>query len=200
MPELPDCMYTKERKPHRSFSHNETLYRRVSNYIWGDDDIELDSIQFPDMSVTRSRFGLPASARWEGLTYLAWGVLGFKVTEITVRHHERKFGKSKYGVWRYFAGFFDLMTVLFLTRFTQRPLHLFGIIGLGSFMVGFLINLYLTIQKYVYKAGIGDRPLLFLGILLIILGFQFFSLGFLAEMITSQKSGDTNYIIMKTYD
>ena len=119
---------------------------------------------------------------------------GFTVTEIPVAHHKRKYGKTKYGLWRYFAGLFDLLTVLFLTRYTTRPLHLFGIIGLVSFLLGFFVNLYLTFVKYVLGQGIGNRPLLFLGVLLIILGLQFFSLGFLAEMVTSIRSRENNYI------
>ncbi|MFC1554819.1 glycosyltransferase family 2 protein [candidate division KSB1 bacterium] len=123
--------------------------------------------------------------------------LGFKVTEIEVTHHARKYGRSKYGLWRFFSGFFDLLTVLFLTRFTHRPLHLFGIIGLCFFFLGVVINLYLTIQKYYYGIGLGDRPLLFLGVLLIIVGFQSFSMGFLAEMITKEKKSEDNYIIKR---
>ena len=125
---------------------------------------------------------------------------GFNVTELPVMHHKRKYGKTKYGLWRYFAGLFDLLTVLFLTRYTTRPLHLFGFIGLGSFTLGFFINLYLTIEKYFFGQGIGNRPLLFLGILLIILGFQFFSLGFLAEMITNIRSKDNHYIVKQIYE
>jgi len=120
---------------------------------------------------------------------------GFKVTEIPVTHHPRKFGKTKYGMWRFFSGFFDLLTVIFLTRFTRSPLHLFGIAGFIFVVAGFLINLYLTIIKYFYHEGIGQRPLLFLGILLMIVGFQFFSLGFLGEMLANMKNQDKNYII-----
>jgi len=125
--------------------------------------------------------------------------LGFKVTEIPVAHHPRRFGKTKYGLWRYFAGFFDLFTVLILTKFTRNPLHLFGIAGLAFFIAGFIINLYLTILKYFYGVGIGNRPLLFLGILLIILGFQCFSLGFLGEMIANLKNQEKQYIIKNEF-
>ena len=125
---------------------------------------------------------------------------GFKVTEIEVTHHNRRYGKTKYGSWRFFAGFFDLLTVLFLTKYTSKPLHLFGIIGLISFSLGILINMYLTVLKYFYAEGIGNRPLLFLGILLILVGFQFVSLGFIAEMISSFSNKDKKYIIRKSYD
>ncbi len=126
--------------------------------------------------------------------------LGFRVTEMIVQHHQRKHGESKYGIWRYFAGFFDLLTVMFLTRFTTRPLHLFGSMGLMLFIVGIIINLYLTTLKYFYGEGIGDRPLLFLGILLILVGFQVFSLGLLAEMITKLRSKDDSTVIKENYD
>jgi len=126
--------------------------------------------------------------------------IGFKVTEVVVTHHQRKYGKTKYGFWRFFAGFFDLLTVLYLTKFTTRPLHLFGLIGLVSFLAGFFINLHLTIRKYFYHEGVGNRPLLFLGILLILIGIQCFTLGLLAEMITNIRSKDNKYIIKNIYD
>lgn len=125
---------------------------------------------------------------------------GFKVTEMEVTHHQRRYGTTKYGAWRFFAGFFDLLTVLFLTKYTSKPLHLFGIIGLASFVLGVVINMYLTVLKYFYAEGIGNRPLLFLGILLMLVGFQFFSLGFLAEMISSFGNKDKKYIIRKSYE
>lgn len=116
---------------------------------------------------------IPALAHWKG----------FRVTEIPVRHHPRRFGRSKFGPWRFFAGLLDLFTILFLTRFKRKPLHLFGFIGLGCLAAGALINLYLT---WLWLGGepIGRRPLLQLGILLMVMGIQFVSLGLLGEMIT----------------
>ena len=117
---------------------------------------------------------IPALAAYEG----------YKVGEVEVLHHPRKFGKSKYGISRFFYGFFDLLTVMFVSKYTHRPLHLFGIVGLLFFAVGVGIDLYLTIYWF-QGAGIGNRPLLFLGILLIILGIQFTSIGLLGEMIVN---------------
>ncbi|MBI4302374.1 MAG: glycosyltransferase family 2 protein [Chloroflexi bacterium] len=112
---------------------------------------------------------------------------GFRVGEIGVTHHPRNFGKSKFGAWRFLAGFLDLFTVLFLTRFRWKPLHLFGSVGFIFFLVGVLINVYLT---YLWFGGerIGTRPLLQLGVLLMVVGVQFLSLGLLGEMITSSTA------------
>ncbi len=113
----------------------------------------------------------------------AWN--GFSVTEVPVKHHPRKYGRSKFGWERFFKGFFDFLTVLFLTRFKYRPLHLFGGIGLLFSLLGTIILLYLSVLWVGGVRPIGNRPLFFLGILLVIVGIQFFSTGFIADMIVS---------------
>jgi glycosyltransferase involved in cell wall biosynthesis len=117
---------------------------------------------------------------------------GFKIKEVAVKHHPRKYGKSKYGIERYLRGFFDLLTVLFLTNFRMRPLHLFGSFGLVAILIGFCIDLYLMVLWFLGHGPIGDRPLLTLGTTLITVGIQFFISGLLAEMILSlhAKSDD----------
>lgn len=123
---------------------------------------------------------------------------GFRVTEITVDHRPRIHGKSKYGWERYTRGLLDLMTVLFLTRYTRKPLHLFGSIGLVSMFFGVGVNMYLAIQWLMGRA-IGHRPLLSLGILLMMLGVQFISTGLLGEMLArSQKHDDSSFIARRT--
>jgi glycosyltransferase involved in cell wall biosynthesis len=112
---------------------------------------------------------------------------GFKVTEIPVEHRPREFGRSKYGVERYLRGFLDLLTVKLLTSFTHSPLYLFGRIGSTFSIIGFLIGLYLTIMKYAFHQPLYNRPLLFLSILLIMVGLQFFSIGLLGELIVNQS-------------
>lgn len=109
---------------------------------------------------------------------------GFRIGEVEVLHHPRRYGKTKYGLARFFYGFFDILTVIFVTKYTHRPLHLFGFVGLFIFFLGFGVNSYLTIIWF-YGVGIGQRPLLFLGILLTILGIQFISIGLLGEMIVN---------------
>ena len=110
---------------------------------------------------------------------------GYRITEVQVLHHPRRFGKSKYGLERILRGFFDMLTVFFLTRYLKRPLHFFGAIGLGCFFAGIGINTYLAFVWFI-RGGIGFRPLLMLGILLMILGANFFSVGLLGEMFTNR--------------
>lgn len=110
---------------------------------------------------------------------------GFRITEIPVQHHKRKFGKSKYGPGRLLSGGLDLMTVLFLTRYSRKPLHFFGSIGMSMITLGFAINVVLTIQWFQGLGPLSERPLLLLGILLIVVGFQLLTLGLLAELLVS---------------
>ena len=109
--------------------------------------------------------------------------MGFKVTEIQVEHHARPYGKSKYGVKRFYRGFFDFMTIIFLTKYLKRPMHLFGWFGMFFSITGFVICSYLSILWFLGEP-IGHRPLLVLGILLILVGCQFISTGLIAEMMT----------------
>jgi glycosyltransferase involved in cell wall biosynthesis len=119
---------------------------------------------------------IPAFAAWEG----------FRVAEVPVKHHARKFGRSRYGLERILRGFFDLLSVMFLTRYSRKPMHLFGLIGLLLATIGFLTEGYLTVLWFMGHK-IGDRPLLLLGALEIILGIQFFSMGFIGEFLTYQN-------------
>jgi len=110
---------------------------------------------------------------------------GFRATELPVNHRPREHGRSRYGVERYVRGFLDLLTVSFIGRYRHRPLHLFGGLGLVLGAIGFVVLAYLTVLKALGHA-IGDRPLLTLGVLLVVVGLQFFSLGLISEMLTSQ--------------
>ena len=107
---------------------------------------------------------------------------GFRITEIVVHHNKRQFGKSKYGFERYLRGLFDSLTVAFLGKYYDRPMHLFGKGGLICGIAGFVICAYLVVLKCMGQA-IGGRPLLMLGVLLIILGVQMFSIGFIGDMM-----------------
>jgi glycosyltransferase involved in cell wall biosynthesis len=123
---------------------------------------------------------IPALADWNG----------FKIAEIKIRHHPRQSGTSKYGFSRLIKGLLDLITVKFLTSYASRPLHVFGVPGIISFLAGTVIGLYLILLKYLENAPLGERPLLMLAVLLIVLGFQFVSLGLLGEMIAFRNIQD----------
>jgi len=109
---------------------------------------------------------------------------GYRVAELPVNHRPREHGRSRYGLERYLRGFLDLLTVSFMGRYRHRPLHLFGGLGLLLGGLGVAILAYLTVVKLTGHA-IGQRPLLTLGVLLVVVGMQFFTLGLISEMITS---------------
>ena len=109
---------------------------------------------------------------------------GFRIAELPVNHRPRGHGRSRYGLERYLRGFLDLLTVSFIGRYRHRPLHLFGGLGLTLSVAGTGILVYLTIDKLLGHA-IGQRPLLILGVLLVVVGLQVFSLGLITELITS---------------
>jgi len=115
---------------------------------------------------------IPVLAYWQG----------FSVAEVPVVHRPRRFGQSKYGWPRMMRGFFDFLVVLFLTHYLQRPLQLFGTLGAISFLIGFILGLYLTYLR-LFGPGIGWRPALFLDLLTIVVGVQLISIGLLGEML-----------------
>ncbi|HEY6585129.1 MAG TPA: glycosyltransferase family 2 protein [Gaiellaceae bacterium] len=123
---------------------------------------------------------------------------GYRVAELPVNHRPREHGRSRYGMERYLRGFLDFLTVWFMGRYRNRPLHLFGTLGLAMGAIGTVVLVYLTVLKLSGEA-IGHRPLLTLGVLLVVVGLQFFSLGLLSELITSHHeertgSADDQYV------
>ena len=108
---------------------------------------------------------------------------GARITEIPVRHHARRFGSSKYGIWRTFRVLMDLLTILFMKKFLTRPMHVFGLLGLISMVSGTAIGIYLTFVKLALGEMIGNRPLLILAVLLLVTGVQLFCFGLLAELL-----------------
>lgn len=123
---------------------------------------------------------------------------GFKVTEIVVKHHPRKYGKTKFGLSRFIYGFLDLLTVLVTAKYMKRPLHFFGSIGTLLLFVGFLVDLYLAIHWFMGDKNLSNRPLLIFGVALIIVGVQFISLGLIGELIIKynvMNQKNSNYSI-----
>jgi len=128
---------------------------------------------------------IPVLAHWQG----------FRVGEKIVKHHPRKYGKTKFGASRFAAGLFDLFTIVFLNKFRKRPLHLFGSFGLISFLVGLVMNLVLAYQRIFADKYLSNRPLLFLAVMLVIVGVQFISIGLLGEMITETQKRQDDYSV-----
>jgi len=124
--------------------------------------------------------------------------MGFNVGEISVAHHRRPFGKSKYGIKRFFHGFFDFLTVIFLTKYLKRPMHFFGLFGGLLALTGFLVCSYLSIL-WCLGETIGNRPLLILGVLLMLVGGQLFSTGLIAEMITYGQQQQKSSSIVESF-
>ncbi|MCX8011751.1 MAG: glycosyltransferase family 2 protein [Desulfobacterota bacterium] len=112
---------------------------------------------------------------------------GYKVTEIKVENYPRQFGFSKYGVSRFFDGLMDLMTIIFISRYRTSPLHFFGIPGLLFFFFGLFIDLFLVLRGLLITGRIGHTALLIMGVMLIVVGIQFISLGLLGELIITGR-------------
>jgi len=131
---------------------------------------------------------MPVLAKQAGFT---------KITEKVVTHRARKYGITKFGLSRFVNGYLDLMTVLFITKFSKSPMHFFGAWGTLSFLMGFGVLFYLSIAKLVYNQyQMTQRPLFFLGLLLIIFGSQLFLTGFLGDLV-SRSSGDRNHYLVE---
>jgi glycosyltransferase involved in cell wall biosynthesis len=120
---------------------------------------------------------------------------GFIVSEIPVTHHARRYGKTKFGISRFFKGFIDLVTVIFSTRYIKRPMHFFGFFGALAFLIGLVVNGYLAYEWKFNHQALSNRPMLFLGMLLIIVGVQLFSVGLLGEMLVHNTMDEKEYII-----
>jgi len=108
---------------------------------------------------------------------------GFKVTEIEVKNNKRRFGKSKFGPGKLIGGIFDTLTAYFIYRFSEKPLHFFGYVGSAIFLLGTAILVYLTFERIFYNVLLYRRPILFLGVLLVIVGLQIVMTGIIGELI-----------------
>jgi glycosyltransferase involved in cell wall biosynthesis len=134
---------------------------------------------------------VPVMAHWRG----------YSITEIKVRHHPRKYGVSKFGARRFGRGLIDLINVLFLTTFLRTPLRFFGPLGFWTFFIGALIDTFVVIRSFVSHEPIHNQPLLFVGILLMIIGVNFFMTGLQSEMIRHYAfRSDEEYSIRQELD
>jgi len=127
---------------------------------------------------------MPVLAKWQGYT----------ITELPVQHQRRRYGKTKYGISRFFKGFIDLITVSFSTRYIKRPLHFFGFFGALAFLIGLGVLGYLSVL-WIQGQPLSNRPMLFLGMLLIIVGVQLFAVGLLGELLVYNSMDEKEYVI-----
>jgi len=126
---------------------------------------------------------IPLLAYWDGYR---------NIGEKQVKHHPRKHGKSKFGLSRFINGFLDLLTLMFINFYLQRPMHFFGTLGSAFLISGSAITIYLVIMRLFYNQFLAGRPLLLFGILLILLGIQFFTIGLFGEMISRNRADSRN--------
>jgi len=179
------CGWKRERRDPWTKRLPSKLFNRVTGFLSGVrlhdfntglKAYRLDVVQTVNIYGELHRF-VPVLAAWEG----------FRVGEIAVRHHPRKYGQSKFGAKRFLHGFFDLVTVMFLTRRGRSPLYFFGAIALVFFLGGLAIDGTFLV-RWMLGEGMRVRPLLLLGIGLIIVGIQIGSMGLLAEMLSSWRA------------
>lgn len=126
---------------------------------------------------------IPLLAFWDGYK---------KIGEKVVKHHPRKFGESKFGLSRFINGFLDLITLIFINRYLQKPMHFFGTVGVLCLIIGGVITTYLAVMRLFYDQYLTNRPILLFGILFIVLGVQFFTIGLFGEMLYKNKNGQTS--------
>lgn len=136
---------------------------------------------------------IPAVASW----------MGIKVAEVPVHHHSRKFGKSKYGISRTIRVILDIITIKYLLSYSQRPIQIFGLVGLFTAFIGFILTAYLIIMRIFFRVPLSDRPLFILSIFMIFIGIQLITMGILAELIMRtyhEASGKPTYAIREIID
>jgi len=134
---------------------------------------------------------IPAIASW----------MGVSVAEVPVRHHSRKYGKSKYGISRTIKVTLDIITVKFFLSYSQKPIQIFGLLGLFSSTIGFILTVYLIIMRVFFKVPLSDRPLFILSIFMIFIGIQLITMGLLAEIlmrIHHEVGKEATYTIRET--
>lgn len=139
---------------------------------------------------------IPVIAKWAGFT---------KITEKVVEHRERKFGRTKFGLERFINGFLDLLSITFVSRFRQKPMHFFGTWGTLSFVIGFLFTLKLFwdkmnslyFERMPLKRDITEQPLFYLALVAVVIGVQLFVTGFLAEMFAMQSLSKRDYLVIE---
>jgi glycosyltransferase involved in cell wall biosynthesis len=123
---------------------------------------------------------------------------GFRLGEVEIQHVPRAHGRSRYGIERFFGGFFSLLTVILMTRYTNKPLHFFGVLGLSLAALGAAIDSYLIVLRILFNQWLSNRPLLIIGTMFVIVGMQLILFGLLAEMVAFSYRRESDYSIVET--
>ena len=181
----------EKRLPSKLFNHITSLVTgiKLNDFNCGFKAYRREVVEELNIYGDLHRF-IPALAYWKG----------FRVCEIPVQHHPRKFGESKYGWKRYYQGFLDLFTVILLTRFIRRPIYLFGLTGLFIGGLGLGILLFITFLQFLHGSILGHKPLSYLGVLSFLLGSQMVAVGLIAEMLVALKDRkDKSYSIKEIF-
>lgn len=137
---------------------------------------------------------IPVIAKWAGFT---------KIEEQVVEHRARKYGRTKFGLNRFVNGFLDLLSIFFVGKFSKKPMHFFGTMGILSFFTGFVVAIYLICEKLyqiaqgIHYRNVTDQPLFYLALVAVIVGVQLFLTGFMAELISRNSSERNSYQIAK---
>jgi glycosyltransferase involved in cell wall biosynthesis len=132
---------------------------------------------------------IPVLAKWAGFR---------KIGEKVVKHHPRKFGKTKFGMSRFINGFLDLLSISFVGKFSKRPMHFFGLWGTLFFLIGLGISVYLIVSKFIDPAfALTNRPGFYLALTALIIGMQLFLAGFIGELISRNAPGRNSYLVEK---
>jgi len=161
--------------------HTSRLFNKATSWVSGVDGRDFNcgfKVMRREVADSLHLYGelhryIPVLAHWDG----------FKVGEVDVEHRTRLHGESKFGSSRFWRGCLDLVTVRFLTSYANRPLHLFGSVGIGISFVGMLMLAWLFVEQQIFDRGIGQRPALIIAVLLVIIGIQFLSLGLIAQLL-----------------
>jgi glycosyltransferase involved in cell wall biosynthesis len=186
------------------FQRNDKLSRRLGSAIYNRSTALLTGVRLHDINCGLKCYRrevldevMVYGERHRFIPVLA-SYRGFRLGEVRVEHSPREFGKSRFGVGRIFGGIFSLLTVILMTRYTNRPLHFFGIMGMILGLTGVVINSYLILARLIFKQWLSNRPLLIIGTLLIIVSVQFILFGLLAEMIAFSYRRESDYSVVET--
>ncbi|MGH9825100.1 MAG: hypothetical protein ACREDR_17870, partial [Blastocatellia bacterium] len=123
---------------------------------------------------------------------------GFRLGEVQIEHARRRHGESRYGFGRVFGGIFSLLTVILMTRYTNKPLHFFGMVGLALSLTGGILDLYLAFERIFFRHWLTNRPMLIIGTMIMVVGVQLIVFGLLAEMIAFSYRRENDYSILET--